>query len=187
MADFNPKMDLSGHVALVTGSTVVSGHEIACALGQAGAKVALNYCHNEERAERAFGEYLSHHAEGALFRANITDAEAIDGLLQSIVATLGAVDILVVNATPPQPQRRLEDYEWSHVQTMLDAFVKSPFLLCQRTVQHMKAQRFGRIIQIGSEVFDEGTPNFSAMSLRKVDNMPLLAVCPMSWHPTTLQ
>ena len=45
---------------------------------------------------------------------------------------------------------------------MLDAFVKSPFLLSQRVVPEMKRQRWGRIINIGSEVLADGAPNFSA-------------------------
>lgn len=162
MTEFNPTMNLNGKVALVTGSSAGLGHEIACALGQAGATVALNYCHNEARAQFALAEYLAHGGNGALFRADVTDATAIDGLVQSITNTLGAIDILVINATPSQPQRPLEDYAWTDVQTLLDAFVKSPFLLCQRVIGHMKAQHFGRIIQIGSEVLDEGAPNFSA-------------------------
>jgi 3-oxoacyl-[acyl-carrier protein] reductase len=45
---------------------------------------------------------------------------------------------------------------------MLDFFIKSPFLLTRRTLPHMKQQPWGRIINIGSEVFERGVPNFSA-------------------------
>ena len=44
----------------------------------------------------------------------------------------------------------------------VDAFVKSPFLLSQAVVEHMKGQSWGRIINIGSEVLNDGAPQFSA-------------------------
>ncbi len=155
-------MDLRGRVALVTGSTAGLGYEIACALGQAGANVALNYSNDEARGNRALQNYLATGGKGAMFRADVTDPVAIEGLVDRIESSLGAVDVLVLNATPSQPQLALEDYQWEEVQTLLDAFIKSPFLLSQRVVAHMKAQSWGRIIQIGSEVFEDGASNFSA-------------------------
>ena len=162
MTEREPLMDLRGKVALVTGSSAGLGHEIACALGLAGAHVALNYAHDEARAKAAMSRYLETGATGALFQADVTDEVAIDGLVKAVTRDLGAIDILVVNATPSQPQRALEDYQWDQVQAMLDAFVKSPFLLSQKVVGSMKDTGWGRIIHIGSEVLDEGTPNFSA-------------------------
>ena len=48
---------LDGHVALVTGSTTGLGPAIAGVLGQAGAKVVVNYAHNTARAEAALAEF----------------------------------------------------------------------------------------------------------------------------------
>jgi 3-oxoacyl-[acyl-carrier protein] reductase len=50
---------------------------------------------------------------------------------------------------------------------MLDFFIKSPYLLTRATLPHMKAQRWGRIINIGSEVFQRGVPNFTAYCAAK--------------------
>ena len=162
MSQFEPSMDLTGKVALVTGSTTGLGHEIACSLGKAGAAVALNFLNDESRAADALKRYEAIGAKGALFKADATDAQDTERLVNAVENRLGAIDILVINATPPQPQRALEAYQWHEVQTMLDAFVKSPFLLAQHVVAAMKEKRFGRMVQIGSEVFDQGTPNFSA-------------------------
>jgi len=153
---------LEGKVALVTGSTRGLGRTIAHALAHAGANVALNYHSDTEGAEESFQAFRATGARGALFCADITDKASIDRLLSDINAELGPVDILVVNATPDQAQRSIEDYTWSEVQRLLDAFAKSPFLLTQGVVGHMKAQAWGRIINIGSEVLDHGTPHFSA-------------------------
>ena len=87
--------DLSGRVALVTGSTTGLGKAMARSLAEAGAKVALNYHNNEERARRSFDEFKSAGGEGALFRANVIDETDVNRLVREIEAQLGGVDILV--------------------------------------------------------------------------------------------
>ncbi len=153
---------LRGRVALVTGSSTGLGKAMAMALGQAGAKVALNYAHNTRRAEAAFAEFQAFGGQGMLLQGDATSASAVPLLIAEIGATLGPVDILVLNATPPQPQQPIESYHWDFYQEMLDFFVKSPVLLSQACLPHMKQQRWGRIINIGSEVLARGVPNFTA-------------------------
>jgi 3-oxoacyl-[acyl-carrier protein] reductase len=156
------RYSLRGRVALVTGSTTGLGKAMALALGSAGARVALNYANNVERAEKAFAEFQAAGYQGQLFRASVTDEAEVERLAADITAQFGPVDILVLNATPAQPQKPIEEYDWDFYQSMLDFFVKSPFLLTRATLAHMKRQRWGRIINIGSEVFQIGRPNFSA-------------------------
>ena len=74
----------------------------------------------------------------------------------------GPIDILVVNATPDQPHKPIEDYDWAFYQQMLDFFIKSPFLLARAVLPEMKRRRQGRIINIGSEVYQLGVGDFSA-------------------------
>ena len=158
----NKSFSLKGHVALVTGSSKGLGKEIAMSLGRAGAKVCLNYANNQEKAEAAFEEYQSHGYQGMMVRADVTDKQQVNNLVDEVNQILGDIDILVLNATPAQPQKPIEDYDWAFYQTMLDFFVKSPFLLTQSVIKQMKQQKWGRIINIGSEVFQMGVPNFSA-------------------------
>jgi 3-oxoacyl-[acyl-carrier protein] reductase len=56
----------------------------------------------------------------------------------------------------------VEEYTWEHYQAMVDAFIKSPFLLARRLVPHMKRRGWGRIVNVTSEVFHLGLPQFSA-------------------------
>ncbi|HEX5105575.1 MAG TPA: SDR family oxidoreductase, partial [Pirellulaceae bacterium] len=51
---------------------------------------------------------------------------------------------------------------WAFYQSMLDFFVKSPYLLTRRGLAHMKRQKWGRIINITSEVFQRSVAPFSA-------------------------
>ncbi|MDB5302056.1 MAG: fabG10, partial [Phycisphaerales bacterium] len=73
----------------------------------------------------------------------------------------GPIDILVLNATGPQPMIKLEELTWQHCLNQLEFFVKSPVLLVKAVLGQMKKRRYGRIINIGSEVFDRGVPEFS--------------------------
>ncbi|QDV07068.1 3-oxoacyl-[acyl-carrier-protein] reductase FabG [Planctomycetes bacterium Poly30] len=156
-----PLVSLEGRVALVTGSTTGLGKSIAARLADAGAKVAMNYANNTERAEAAFETFRKNGGEGALFRGDVTDEADVPRLIEEIKKTLGPVDVVVCNATPDQPQKPIEQYDWAFHQQMIDFFVKSPFLLARAVLPHMKKQRWGRFLNIGSEVFDKGLPNFS--------------------------
>ncbi|MEM7232725.1 MAG: 3-oxoacyl-ACP reductase family protein [Planctomycetota bacterium] len=153
---------LDGRVALVTGSSTGLGKAIAIALGQAGAKVVVNYANNVQRAEAAFEEFRAAGCEGRLIRADVSDEGGVDELYNEIERDLGGVDILVPNATPDQPQMPIEEFTWEHFETMINFFIKSPYLLTRRSMKHMKAQEWGRIVNIGSEVFQRGVGNFSA-------------------------
>lgn len=161
------QFDLSGKVALITGSSTGLGKVMAMSMGKAGAKVALNYANNEERANKTFAEYQAAGHEGAMFRASVIDEGEVNRLVGEVTASLGPIDILVINATPDQPQKPIEEYDWDFYQSMLDFFIKSPYLLCRAVLPHMKAQRWGRIINIGSEVFQRGVPNFTAYCAAK--------------------
>ncbi len=153
---------LTGRVALVTGSTTGLGKAMAIALGRAGAKVALNYSNNTARAEKAFTEFKAAGGQGMLARGDVSSETEVPRMIGEIASALGPVDILVINATPDQPQKPIEEYQWAFYQQMLDFFVKSPVLLSKACLPHMKAQRWGRIINIGSEVVARGVPNFTA-------------------------
>ncbi|MDA7605573.1 3-oxoacyl-ACP reductase FabG [Verrucomicrobiales bacterium] len=153
---------LKGHVALVTGSTTGLGLGIAKVLGAGGAKVVMNYYNDEERAERAFSEFQSAGGEGILLKANAIDEGAIADLVERAQSELGAIDILVPNATPDQPLKTIEEYDWDFYQQMLNFFIKSPYLLTRAVLPQMKESSWGRIINISSEVYQLSVSPFSA-------------------------
>jgi 3-oxoacyl-[acyl-carrier protein] reductase len=153
---------LKGHVALVTGSTTGLGLGIAKVLGAGGAKVVMNYYNDEERAKRAFSEFQSAGGEGILLKANAIDELAIADLVDRAQSELGAIDIIVPNATPDQPLKTIEEYDWELYQQMLNFFIKSPYLLTRAVLSQMKEKSWGRIINISSEVYQLSVSPFSA-------------------------
>jgi len=153
---------LAGRVALVTGSSTGLGKATARCLGRAGAKVAVNYANSASRGEATRAELRAEGIEAEIFRGDVTSEAEIDRMITAIEGSLGPVDIAVVNATPAQPLKPIEDYDWDFYQQMLDFFVKSPYLLARRLLPGMKARRHGRLINITSEVFHLGVAPFSA-------------------------
>ena len=157
-----PSFSLQNRVALVTGSSAGLGKAMARALGQAGAKVAINYQNNAARAAATAAEFETENIQSMLVRGDVTDEAEVARMVSEISAELGPVDILVLNATPAQPQKPIEEYDWAFYQQMLDFFIKSPVLLTRACLPHMKSQRWGRIINIGSEVVARGVSPFTA-------------------------
>ena len=153
---------LEGRVALVTGSSTGLGKVIALELARAGAKVAMNYYNSKERADESLAELRDAGGEGISVRADDSDEQGVNQLVQTVRKEFGKIDIVVLNATPTQPQLPIEEYTWQHYESMINFFIKSPYLLTRAVVGEMKERRSGRIINIGSEVFQRSVPNFSA-------------------------
>lgn len=158
----NSCFSLTGRTALVTGSSTGLGLATAKCLGLAGAKVAINYANSKPRADEALAGLRSAGITAEVFPADVTCERAIDGMFTAIETSLGPVDIIVANATPPQPLKPIEEYDWAFHQQMLDFFVKSPYHLARRALPGMKARKHGRFINITSEVFLLGVAPFSA-------------------------
>jgi len=123
--------------------------------------VALNYFSSPEKAEALAAELEKSGARAAAFKADVRDEQQVKQMVAAVESKFGPIDVLVINATGPQPMLKLEELTWRACLDQLEFFVKSPVLLMQATLAQMKKRRYGRIIQIGSEVFDLGIPQFS--------------------------
>jgi 3-oxoacyl-[acyl-carrier protein] reductase len=149
-------------VALVTGASRGLGAAIASALARDGAAVAINYARNQSAADAVRSQIVDAGGRAEIYGADVTDERAVADLHERVRADLGDVDILVVNATGPQPSIPVESLTWREVLDQLDFFVKSPLLLVQQVLPGMRSRGFGRIVNVGSEVFELGTPKSSA-------------------------
>jgi 3-oxoacyl-[acyl-carrier protein] reductase len=155
-------MTLSNRVALVTGASRGLGAAIATSLAQNGASVGLNYFGSADKAESLAETLRASGGRAAAFKADVRDEQQVKDLVSAAESHFRApVEILVINATGPQPMLKLEQLTWRTCLDQLEFFVKSPVLLVQAVLPRMKHRRHGRIIQIGSEVFDRGVPEFS--------------------------
>jgi 3-oxoacyl-[acyl-carrier protein] reductase len=154
-------------VALVTGSSRGLGAVIARRLACDGFAVAVNGPPSDEQVA-AVGRAIRDDggtAEG--FCADVTDERQAAGLATAVTGRLGPVDVLVINATGPQPEAAVTDVAWADHLAQLDFFVKSPVLLGRAVLPGMQARRYGRIVQVDSEVAHQPPPGRSAYATAK--------------------
>jgi NAD(P)-dependent dehydrogenase (short-subunit alcohol dehydrogenase family) len=171
---------MEGASALVTGASHGLGAFIARRLGRDGWPVGVNYppAADGERT-RALAVVADIRAAGGTAEAvaaDVTDEEQVRALVAQTAAALGPVDVLVVNATGPQPATALEDLTWRAHLDQLEFFVKSPTLLVQAVLPHMKQRGSGRIVQIGSDMPERAVPGSSAYAAAKAAQLSLTRV-----------
>jgi 3-oxoacyl-[acyl-carrier protein] reductase len=152
---------LSKRVALVTGASRGLGAAMAIKLAACGARVGVNYFGSPEKAERVVEQIRRGGGEAVALRADVRDEGEVAMMVADLESRFGPVDILVINATGPQPFIRIEELTWQACLHQLEFFVKSPLLLVKSVIGQMKRRKYGRIINIGSEVFEKGVPEFS--------------------------
>jgi 3-oxoacyl-[acyl-carrier protein] reductase len=155
------RQELNGRVALVTGASRGLGRAIARGLAARGAKTAVNYFGSPDLAANVVKEIAAAGGQARAFKADVRDEEQVNGMVEEVQRAFGLIDILVINATGPQPFIPIEKLTWRACLDQLEFFVKSPMLLVKAVVGQMKQRRRGRIINIGSEVFERGIPEFS--------------------------
>jgi 3-oxoacyl-[acyl-carrier protein] reductase len=154
-------------VALVTGSSRGLGAVIARRLARDGFAVAVNGRPGDEQVA-AVGRGLRDEGFTAeSFCADVTDEQQVAGLVAAITGSLGPVDVLVLNATGPQPEAPVTEVAWADHVAQLDFFVKSPVLLGREVLPGMQARRYGRIVSIDSEVAHRPPPGRSAYAAAK--------------------
>ena len=101
------------------------------------------------------------------FCADVTDEQQVAQLAVAIADSLGPVDVLVLNATGPQPEAPVTEVGWADHVAQLDFFVKSPVLLGRAVLPGMQARQYGRIVSIDSEVAHRPPPGRSAYAAAK--------------------
>jgi 3-oxoacyl-[acyl-carrier protein] reductase len=121
----------------------------------------VNGLHDDEYAHAA-AEIRGEGGVADGFTADVTDERQVEELVAAVSVRLGQVDVLVLNATGPQPEAPIADVTWGDHLAQLEFFVKSPVLLVRAVLPGMRARSFGRIVHVDSEVVDLPPPGRSA-------------------------
>ena len=144
-------MDLTGKVAIITGSGRGIGKAIAMKLAEVGATIVINDVGDAGPAEQTIAEIKSLGRQAMAVMADVSSSADVARLVDTVTKTYGKVDILVNNAgiTRDQLAMRMTDDDWDKV---LAIDLKSVFLCTRAVLRPMLKQRSGKIISISSIV-----------------------------------
>ena len=141
---------LAGKVALVTGSTSGIGLEIARHLALAGCRLMLNGIEEPALVESALADIRATGTDEVLFSdADLTDPTQTRRLIAQTLDSFGAIDILVNNAGV-QHVAAVEDFTDDDWDRIIEINLSAPFRLIRQALPAMRANAWGRIINIAS-------------------------------------
>jgi 3-oxoacyl-[acyl-carrier protein] reductase len=163
--------------ALVTGSSRGLGAAIAVRLAADGFAVAVNALPGDPGVEEVAAGIRAGGGEAGAFAADVTDGAACAGLVAAVEERLGPLEVLVLNATGPQPDALVEETGWDAHLDQLAFFVRSPVLLGRAVLPRMRARGRGRIVHVDTEVALRPTVGRSAYATAKAAQVGLA----LSW------
>ncbi len=148
-------LPISEQTVIVTGAARGLGAAITRVFAREGAKVAINYRNSREQAE-ALAKSLGERTHA--FQADIRDGAAVRELVADVTRTLGAPTTVVHNALADfsfngDARPKLGELSWEEITKQLDTSVKGALNLMQATRPAMAAAGFGRVVTIGTNLF----------------------------------
>ncbi|TKB47518.1 3-hydroxybutyrate dehydrogenase [Thalassotalea mangrovi] len=137
---------MTAQTFLITGAASGIGFGIAKSMGLKGHQVIITDI-NQQRVDEALTELKKNGVSASGYPLDVTSSKDLDNLMASLNGV--RIDVLVNNAGI-QHVSRLEDFPMDKWQLILDVLLVGPTRSCQRMLPKMRAQGFGRIINIGS-------------------------------------
>jgi 3-oxoacyl-[acyl-carrier protein] reductase len=160
------KSDL--RVALVTGGSGGIGKAISLRLAKDGFDVVIAYRDREDRANAVVKEIHSNKGKAIALCADISTKEGVELLYKSAVREFGGVSVLINNASSAIFSKSFQSMAWEDIQNQLNTQLKGSFLLCQSCIPKMIESRWGRIVNITSQVVEgEPTPSWTSYAIAK--------------------
>jgi len=165
--DAKQLFDLTGKVAIVTGSTKGIGRAMASGLAQAGASIVV-CSRKQDLCENVANEIAGETGATTLGLAcHVGDWDAIPGFVETVVGRFGRIDVLVNNAgvmTRPAPMTELDVKKWDYT---IAVNLRGPFLITQAVLPIMIKQKSGSIINVSSSIGRGAYANFIAYATSK--------------------
>jgi NAD(P)-dependent dehydrogenase (short-subunit alcohol dehydrogenase family) len=155
--------ELTGQTAIVTGAGTGIGEMIATRLTAAGARVAV--ADIDADSARAAAEKIG--GQAFPLALDVTNSEQVRAAIEDVISTAGSLEILVNNAGiagRAAPIWEQTDTDWHRV---MDLNINAAFYTCRAVLPHMRANGYGRIVNIASIAGKEGNPNMVAYSASK--------------------
>ncbi|HKS39945.1 MAG TPA: SDR family oxidoreductase [Blastocatellia bacterium] len=178
--------DLSGKVAIITGSTKGIGRAIAEALARAGAKVVIS-SRKADSCEEVAASIKSEGGEAAAIACHIGKREDVEHLVSETKNQFGQIDILVCNAAVNPyygPMAGLTDDAFAKV---IDSNVRSNIWLCNLVLPGMAEQKDGSVIIVSSIGGLKGSLNLGIYAISKAADFQLARNLAVEWGPRNIR
>jgi NAD(P)-dependent dehydrogenase (short-subunit alcohol dehydrogenase family) len=174
-----PRFDLQGQIALVTGAARGIGHDCALALAHAGADVALGL-RDVKTAEDLASEIEAMGRRALRLQMDVTRLDEIQEAVAATVKHFGRIDILVNNAglgpSNLAENVREEDFDYT-----VAVNLKGTFFTSQAAGRVMIEQKYGRIINLGSQAGLVALPTESVYCMTKAAISHLTKCLAVEW------
>jgi len=172
--------DLSGRVALITGSTRGIGLAIARALAAHGAKVVVS-SRKADACERAREQIAAAGGDAFAFACNVGYKEQLQALVDASLAHYGRIDVLVCNAATNPYMGPLQDISDEAFDKIMGTNVRSNVWLCNMVLPQMAANGGGAAILLSSIAGLQGTRHLGAYALSKAADSQLARNLAVEW------
>ena len=172
-------MRLEGQVAIVTGAGQGIGRAIALTLAKEGAAVTVNDI-DLERAKKVADEIKSQGGQALPIKADVSNGEEVNTLVQKTLDGFKKIDILVNNVgiTKVIPAMELTEAQWDSI---ININLKGQFLCSQAVARHMIKQKRGKIVNIAALSGRVATPGMAAYGASKGGVLQLTRVLAIEW------
>jgi 2-deoxy-D-gluconate 3-dehydrogenase len=177
--------DLKGRVALVTGGNGGIGLGMARGLAQAGAAIVVAG-RNLEKSQAAAAQLSAMGVKTAVVEVDVTDEASCRNMVDTTVAQLGRLDILINNAginIRKQPQ----DYTLAEWRLVIESNLTSAFTCSHAAYPHMKSAGAGKIINIGSMMSIFGASFAPAYAASKGGIVQMSRALAAAWAKDNIQ
>jgi len=178
--------DLTGKVAIVTGSTKGIGLAIAQAYAQAGAKVVIS-SRKEDKCNEVAQAIRKDGGEVLAIPCNISDHAQLQALVDKTIAEWGQIDILVCNAAVNPFYGPMSDVPEDAYDKIMDTNIKSNLWLCNMVLPQMAERKDGAVIIVSSIGGLKGHDKLGIYGLSKAADMQLARNLAVEWGPHNIR
>jgi len=173
---------MDGRIAIITGASRGLGKAMAHALAEAGANVIVT-SRDAPTVEAVAQELSAAYGQACRgYACDVTEPDQVKDLVARVIAEFGQIDVLInnagINIRGPIEELSLETFR-----RVLETNVTGVWLMCREVGPHMKAHRYGRVINLGSTLSVVSIPDRTPYATSKGGVLQLTRTLALEWAP----